>query len=263
MDKVYHYCTIETLKLILENKTIRLSRFDKMDDRTEIEGLPDMLKKNYFLSCWVNNSKEKIPQWAMYAPKGVRIELPLRWYKKHKIPVVGTDQFITELPVNDKDLLINGELIRQFYPLPFEEMMRKRPYLISPPFNEGEGFIVKVDYSEDFHLKKKETWSISEDNQVVSLGSLANPIKFKDDYWSFQEEIRYFLFLSGKDFDQFPLNIDLPIDEVALAELRIRLYPNCTEEDRSRVIKILFNCLPGQNIEIENSDLDGKYFPKW
>lgn len=75
---VFHYCSIETLEKILEYKTIRFRRFDLMDDQTETHGLPEMIKKSYFLSCWVADQKEKIPQWAMYAPKGVRIELPLR-----------------------------------------------------------------------------------------------------------------------------------------------------------------------------------------
>ena len=51
--------------------------------------VPEILKKNFFLSCWSKETKEMIPQWAMYAPKGIRIELPINWYNKFKIPVEG------------------------------------------------------------------------------------------------------------------------------------------------------------------------------
>ena len=46
---VYHYTSIKTLGLILKNRKIRFTRFDLLDDRTEVEGLPELLKKRYFL----------------------------------------------------------------------------------------------------------------------------------------------------------------------------------------------------------------------
>ena len=45
---VYHYTSIKTLGLILKNRKIRFTRFDLLDDRTEVEGLPELLKKRYF-----------------------------------------------------------------------------------------------------------------------------------------------------------------------------------------------------------------------
>ena len=101
IERIYHYTDIKTLGLILKNRTIRFKRFDLMDNRTETDGLPEMLKKNYFLSCWVSDAKEKIPQWAMYAPKGVRIELLKKWYKKFPIPIAGTDQYVDEMPIDE------------------------------------------------------------------------------------------------------------------------------------------------------------------
>lgn len=48
-ENIYHYCSVDTLEKILANRTIRFSRFDKMDDQTETVGLPEMLKKNVLL----------------------------------------------------------------------------------------------------------------------------------------------------------------------------------------------------------------------
>lgn len=83
IDKVFHYTSISTLKKILENKTIRFSRFDQMDDKTETEGLPEDMKLNFFLSCWSSEQRESIPQWCLYG-NGIRIELPQKWYKRTK-----------------------------------------------------------------------------------------------------------------------------------------------------------------------------------
>lgn len=55
-----HYTSIDTLEKILESKRIRFSRFDNMDDQTEIEGLPELMKKSYFLSCWIDEKRERV-----------------------------------------------------------------------------------------------------------------------------------------------------------------------------------------------------------
>ena len=60
IEKVNHYTSIESLEKILESKKILFKRFDLMDDQTENEGVPEILKKNFFLSCWSKESKEII-----------------------------------------------------------------------------------------------------------------------------------------------------------------------------------------------------------
>ena len=77
--KIHHYTSIETLELILKNRTIRFNRSDKVDDPDEIElevnGLP--FAKYLIVSCWSIEEEESIPQWGIYAgkSKGVRITL--------------------------------------------------------------------------------------------------------------------------------------------------------------------------------------------
>ena len=77
--KIHHYTSIETLKLILQNRTIRFNRSDRVDDPDEIEleinGYP--FAKYLLVSCWTLEESESIPQWGLYAGKshGVRITL--------------------------------------------------------------------------------------------------------------------------------------------------------------------------------------------
>lgn len=262
IKKIYHYTDITTLGLILKNKTIRFKRFDLMDDRTETDGLPEMLKKNYFLSCWVLDKNEKIPQWAMYSPNGVRIEMPVKWYKKFPIPIAGTDQYLEKMPVEDSHPAKN-----LFYPRPFFDWYQNgQKYYFAPPMDEEDGFIVKVEYDENFATLKKEHWRENEDGNGISLSHIATPIRFKDAYWSFQDEVRFYLHANCKheERDGVPEYIDLPIDENALKEIKIRVYPNCSKEDFQRVKDLVsdnFATLDSTEI-MERSLLDGKYFPK-
>ncbi len=261
-EKIFHYCTIDTLEKILANKTIRFSRFDRMDDQTETDGLPEILKKKYFISCWVSDSKEKIPQWAMYAPRGVRIELPTKWYRKFPIPIAGTDQFQEKLALED-----GNPAEKMFYPIPyFDWFSLGEKFFFMPPFDEYDRFITKVIYNENFTQLKQRYWKANEDGTSISLAHQAAPIKFKDDYWSFQDEVRFYLFAHCKHEDrhQLPNYIDLPIDAEALKQIKIRLYPNCTSEDWEAVKNLIsdtFSTLDSNDI-IEKSDLEGKYFPK-
>lgn len=73
---LYHYTSIETLALILKNKTIRFSSLSRVDD-VEEEATADYgnLGRFTFVSCWTNDLEESIPLWNLYTPNmtGVRI----------------------------------------------------------------------------------------------------------------------------------------------------------------------------------------------
>ena len=48
--KIYHYITIETLALILESKSIKFSRLDMLDNKTESEPFSNFNPLNYIFS---------------------------------------------------------------------------------------------------------------------------------------------------------------------------------------------------------------------
>ena len=255
-----HYTSIDTLDKILESRRIRFSRFDKMDDTTETEGLPEMLKKSYFLSCWIDEKRENIPQWTMYAEKGVRVELTTKWYKRHPIPLVGRDEVIYRLPhLEDNHLGKNTLFI-----LPYTEYFKKNQnYYLASPFNEEYGLLVKVEYTESFLEEKKKYWRESpDDNETILLAGLFYPIKFKDTFWSFQNEYRYYMFANtSKEYRDFiPSNFDVPISDEAMSQIKVVLYPHCTEQDKKRVEDIFCKHLPSLNFNnhIQKSELEGK-----
>ncbi|MBT2688378.1 hypothetical protein J7I93_09305 [Bacillus sp. ISL-47] len=88
LSYLYHYTSIETLALILKNKTIRFSSLSRVDDieerRTEDYG---DLGRFCFVSCWTNETEESIPLWNLYTPNmtGVRIRVPTGPFKTVKI----------------------------------------------------------------------------------------------------------------------------------------------------------------------------------
>ena len=83
---IHQYTSIDSLALILKNKTIRFKRLDKMDDIEEaaLSNAGIHLGGFMFVSCWTFNEIESIPLWRMYTPttKGVRISLDKNMFKK-------------------------------------------------------------------------------------------------------------------------------------------------------------------------------------
>lgn len=262
INKVFHYTSIDTLEEILRNQTIRFSRFDQMDDKTETQGLPENMRLNYFLSCWSGKQRESIPQWCLYG-NGVRIELPQKWY------VVERDKKLQKILPEDHP----GR--QHFFPFHRDYCFRD-PRHFSPPTNEGEGFFVKVEYTDNFFEMKKSELS---DTPLMGNGrpygsyggrymyNFGDPIKYKDTIWQFQKEYRYYLFaIRGGEqcVDEEETFIDLPINVDALPKIKIRLYPNCTEEDKSKVRVLIERYLPelDPNNCIQESELTGKYIQK-
>lgn len=75
--RFFHYTSIDSLALILKNRTLRFTRLDRVDDLEEarVEQNRYDLSKFIFVSCWTENGEESIPLWKMYSggAGGVRI----------------------------------------------------------------------------------------------------------------------------------------------------------------------------------------------
>ena len=65
--KIYHYTSIETLALILQNKTLRFNNAKFVDDPNEVITKDYGSVQDYvFISCWSNESTESIHLWKIY-----------------------------------------------------------------------------------------------------------------------------------------------------------------------------------------------------
>ncbi len=75
---LYHYTTLESLALILINRTFRFSRLSDLND--PLEGKNDSFEhaeKLVYSSSWTASQDDTLPMWKMYAGlDGVRIKLP-------------------------------------------------------------------------------------------------------------------------------------------------------------------------------------------
>ena len=78
---IYHYTELETLKLILQNKTLRFKRFDLLNDPDEgVCKISDenifQPRKSLYCSCWSDKEDEDVSMWYTYTLcKGVRIKI--------------------------------------------------------------------------------------------------------------------------------------------------------------------------------------------
>ena len=85
MEKyIYHYTSVDSVRKILTNKTIRLNRLDRVDDRTESETFRGInLAKYLFVSSWTKENDENLSLWNEYTnnKKGIRIGLPEHMFK--------------------------------------------------------------------------------------------------------------------------------------------------------------------------------------
>ncbi|MHB9901445.1 hypothetical protein CF095_13530 [Clostridium botulinum] len=225
-DYLYHYTDIDTLALILKNRTIRFNSLQNVDDleEKESEEFPGLCKYT-FVSCWTDDLEENIPLWKLYTNmKGVRIKLPKYPFKKY---------YITD---NQEYTYINPNEYKNY------------DFIIDPSVR-----FLKINYVDDNMVCKK----ISSYNNGNCLEIDAENVgKIKRKSWDFQKECRYIINIipisqddiaKGTLVEAFERNIcinhsnlpinyyDLEIDEDKFNNMEITLGPGVTKGDRITV----------------------------
>lgn len=231
--KIYHYTTIETLALILKNKTIRFNRLDKVDDLEEGSVAPMGIKLGHYayISCWTESEEENIPLWKMYATgsSGIRITFDFEPFKDYEI------RSTQEVTIENSPC---------YWKLPLSEVMNPN-YFIFPWF-QGDTFYRKVLYVNNVIDQTKDI--ITEENGSTNI-SFKKIGSYKHTRWAFQLESRFILIAlpkinglsySSQNFSDWLLyaihnNIkppfdyyDLPLKDSALSTLEITLTPAAT-----------------------------------
>jgi hypothetical protein len=182
---IHHYTNINTLELILKNRTIRFNRLDRVDDLEE--GKPYgkyNVSKYLFVSCWTDSDFESIPQWNIYTDKmrGVRITLPKNMFVNHLIK-----------PPNYMFALPEGYY---YSPIPEERLLTDKYYVL-PTFKNIEKLGKKVEYVDEPSEYYNDIVHKTKDKVYNSLTFL-RPIaiaKYKRKVWEFQSEFRFILFI--------------------------------------------------------------------
>lgn len=239
IEFLYHYTSIETLALILSNRTFRLNSLDQMDDLQEKEA-SDIKNIGQFcyVSSWTDDETESIPMWKMYSSldSGVRIKLKTNPFKLFENTPESIKE-VSKLPVADES---NGVYLKSI--IPIADMMKKG-YLC--PAAMKDNILYKVEYTSDPSKLYPKVVTYEGEKFSISLGDLGI---HKNTHWEFQHEWRYILhfyplninqspnvllnsvqimannILHGLEKQPFPF-YDLQLDDVAFSEMEITLSP--------------------------------------
>lgn len=247
--KIYHYTSVDSLALILKNKTLLFNRLDCVDDLEEgaVESNGIKLGKYAFVSCWTESSEESIPLWKMYAGDGmgVRIGLEKDMFKKYLLsnPKWGGKQLYGSM----------------WQPLPPSEFNQK-DYFVLPSFSledKNSFFYRRIQYVDDVFEKTNNAVKIKPtgDGKVDTSIALGEIGRYKHKRWAFQEETRFALhifpfnpfysdlkdvgtvavqaYLQNKElgFTKYFMHLD----ETVISNIEITLSPNANDGHRAIV----------------------------
>lgn len=227
---IYHYTQINSLALILANRTIRFSALNKVNDPGEGQSADVGDFGMYlFVSCWTDMEREHLPLWNMYTNmRGVRIKLPF--------PIFPTYDY------RGKQTLFK------------EEEMIKEAYMILP---NREAFRRVIYTNDQEKLKPKSIRRIGRNLEGINLDEIG---VYKDEIWAFENEIRFFFGIVPKpktahlndafDIDELtklidnrsPLgfnHFDLRLDNTCFEKMEITLGPKILPGDREIVESLI------------------------
>lgn len=268
-EYLYHYTSIETLLLILKNKTIAFNSLQNVDDLEETNSKDiEQIGKICYVSCWTNDETELIPMWNMYTPgmQGVRIKLvtfPFKTYHYRK----GEYYFS-----NDYTSFIN-----------YNKLYEDDKVNISP----NSPLLCTVVYTNDNNKIYPKIKEIKEEIEYIENGKIKNTTttnysfkdlgKYKRKNWEFQHEVRYIINMAPysmrelhqckdyKDHQNLINRIEdtkikepynkfyLELSEEALRNIEILLGPKVTEAQEDIVKLIVQKYCP--NAKIKKSKL--------
>lgn len=266
MSYLYHYTSLDTLALILKNRTLCFNNLLNVDDMEEAQS-EDMgeFGKFVYVSCWTADSEESIPLWNLYTPDmhGVRIRLPEYPFETHHYKK--GDFFFEE----DVDTYID-----------FADMIAENKYSIA----STNPVLVKVKYDnekarlfprvrmesytgalQDF-LEAKSLEELERKNIDVTY-SFKEIGYYKRENWSFQEEWRYkisiapmglqesnpptlekqqecFRRLEDRAVEPPVQRLFLKIDENALKELEVVFGPKMTDAEKIMAVALFEKYAP-------------------
>lgn len=183
---LYHYASLDTLALILHNRTIRFSRLDKVDDPQEQRSADSQnLGKMKLVSCWTSSDEESIPMWREYAGAecGVRIQMKSHPFKRYSVSTESLSKLSRDAVLNTYGGSFDG------LHLPIEDFW-DRSYHFKEMARSVE-MLHKVQYTNDKSLLFPEVIRSCGNGWVeADLSALGI---HKATAWSYQREWRYVL----------------------------------------------------------------------
>ncbi|MGM9549027.1 MAG: DUF2971 domain-containing protein [Faecousia sp.] len=186
---LYHYTSLDTLALILTNKSICFNTLLNVDDVEEAETSDlGLFGKYVYVSCWTDEAAESLAMWQMYTPNmhGVRIQLPAFPFKKHYYKkgelnfTRDTTSYINMKKLYDENKACIVPELPKLIPITYtidKELLR-------PIVRSGDPI---DDYSDVLNRESTGNQSCNIQYDLNNLG------RFKNEVWRFQKEWRYWI----------------------------------------------------------------------
>ncbi len=254
MEYLYHYTSLDTLALILSNKTICFNNLLYVDDMEEAK-TQDMglFGRFVYVSCWTVDSEESIPLWNMYTPDmhGVRIRLFKNPFKKysykkgdfHLSQDVDTYINLKKFYLENKASVVpsNPQLIKVEYTDKYHKLVPKiktesypgsvNDFLQAKRLEDLEEKNINVLYShKDLGRYKRKNWEFQKEwRYIISLTPIGLQERFHSDFEYQQELIRR---IEDKDFEPPYEKIFLDLDETFLENVEIVFGPKMSEAEK-------------------------------
>ena len=243
---LYHYTSVDTLLKVLTTTSIRFKRLDLMND--PLEGLLEKFqntRKFVFSSSWSAQSMDEIPMWKMYNNhKGIRLKMPIDLFDHEKNMVVSKIGRSNNYLINTKLDRIYSAYKSGFV---FKEGQDKRAFEFSKVYGP-----TKIEYTSNQDqiykdIVRKDFKIVDFDFYEIDLNLIGQK---KIDYWSFEKEYRFRLFLgdaimiAGSEnvltniHKEYPIAfeyVDVSFRKQALEDIEIILGPLTTDEDKIQI----------------------------
>ena len=261
MEYLYHYTSLETLALILSNKTICFNNLLNVDDIEEARS-QDMgdIGRFLYVSCWTSDERESIPLWNLYTPNmhGVRIKLPKFPFKKY---FYRKGQFFLE---EDIETYINMEKI---YNEDKVSIVGTQPKLIAVEYIDEQDKLFPKVRTVSSPENIKQYLNVSDMEQLKESFKVSYSFseigKYKRTEWSFQKEWRYIFSvmpmglkesnpptfqkhqeiirrIEDREYEPPYSRIFLDLDDNALQDIEVLCGPKMSEAEKI-LVKALLN----------------------
>ncbi len=188
--RIHHYTTIDTLALILKNKTIRFNRLDKVDDLEEnITANGVKIGQYSFVSCWTEDESESIPLWKLYTGSGIGVRISL----EHEMFKV----YNNEVPITVNGIPFDPRPVYTRTITPLQDFINAENVVFAVAENEIPFVFKKVQYVLDVNEHIRDL-VVKTQHPSNILGITVNTSKFglyKQERWSFEKESRFVLII--------------------------------------------------------------------
>lgn len=264
-NPIFHYCTVESVKEILKNKTLRLADIRKSNDSKEIDFLFDsyceyvlntnnfsneaVLKVNrlktdkkiqfqntvFLVSCF-SKKEDNLHMWSCYGNKGVCLEFDRGALEKYigKIRAGCSPKIINENPN-----ITFGIPVLKLVDVDYRNQTTISSYFEEKEFKGNDAFLELFRESPRF---KSDFFASEEEVRIIychifdSITNDANFLVLVNDSEAMGKQI-YFKSISDRNF-QHKIVIDIPITMNLIKSITIGPNSTITEQDIEEILFI-------------------------